>query len=97
LDHVIPKDRGGELSWQNIVTSCLTCNSKKANRTPREAGMKLLRKPRAPKSRPFVSYIIGQELEKEWESFLMTSHNETEVEIIGARKEFAAREVAVAE
>jgi 5-methylcytosine-specific restriction endonuclease McrA len=48
FDHVIPKSRGGKTSWQNIVCSCLKCNSKKDNRTPAEAGMKLIQKPYAP-------------------------------------------------
>ena len=82
LDHVMPKERGGALSWQNIVSSCLPCNTRKANRTPREAAMRLLKKPRQPKSRPFVSYVIGQDLEEEWESFLRSSHDSNEVELI---------------
>lgn len=48
FDHVIPKSRGGKTVWQNIVVSCLKCNSKKDNRTPSEAGMKLIQKPFAP-------------------------------------------------
>src|ERR1051326_1337368 len=35
LDHVIPRDRGGPTTWENIVCSCVSCNTKKANRTPR--------------------------------------------------------------
>jgi 5-methylcytosine-specific restriction endonuclease McrA len=82
LDHVIPKERGGVFSWYNIVSSCLPCNTRKANRTPREAGMHLLKKPRQPKSRPFVSYMIGQQMEEEWESFLQSSNEGAEVELI---------------
>ena len=47
-DHVQPQSRGGENTWENCVTSCSRCNSKKDNRTPYEAGMKLLRKPVVP-------------------------------------------------
>lgn len=47
-DHVYPKSYGGMQNWTNIVTACLDCNSRKANRTPEEAKMKLLRKPYAP-------------------------------------------------
>jgi 5-methylcytosine-specific restriction endonuclease McrA len=46
MDHVHPKSKGGERTWQNIVTSCFKCNQKKANRTPEEAGMELLSEPR---------------------------------------------------
>ena len=48
FDHVIPKSRSGKTNWSNIVCCCLKCNSKKDNRTPEEAGMKLIRKPYAP-------------------------------------------------
>lgn len=48
LDHVFPKSRGGENSWENLVTCCKHCNSKKADRTPKEAGMVLLNKPEKP-------------------------------------------------
>lgn len=48
FDHVIPKSRGGKTVWQNIVCCCLQCNAKKDNKTPREAGMKLIQKPYAP-------------------------------------------------
>ena len=41
LDHVVPRSRGGESSWENLVTACKPCNSQKGNRTPNEAGMKL--------------------------------------------------------
>ena len=43
LDHVTPRDKGGRTTWENIVTSCFPCNSRKANRMPHEAGMALRR------------------------------------------------------
>lgn len=48
LDHVFPKSRGGDYSWENIVAACPECNQKKADRTPEEARMPLLRKPCRP-------------------------------------------------
>lgn len=48
LDHVIPASKGGKRTWTNMVTSCIPCNSKKADRTPEQAKMNLLRKPDAP-------------------------------------------------
>lgn len=47
-DHVIPKSRGGENTWENCVTACTTCNNRKDNKTPKEAGMKLLSIPTEP-------------------------------------------------
>ena len=48
LDHVVPQSRGGAWAWTNLATACLACNSAKANRTPEEADMPLLRQPGKP-------------------------------------------------
>ena len=48
IDHVLPRSRGGKNSWKNTVAACYKCNSKKDNKTPAEAGMKLLTKPYTP-------------------------------------------------
>ncbi len=74
LDHVIPRHRGGRTSWENVVTSCTTCNSRKANRLPHEANMRLFRKPVRPKWRPFVSVVQTQKKHKSWDYFLNMSH-----------------------
>jgi 5-methylcytosine-specific restriction endonuclease McrA len=70
LDHVIPRDRGGKTSWENVVTSCIRCNSRKANRLPHEAGMHLVRRPEKPKWRPFVSSIREEQCDESWIQFL---------------------------
>ncbi|MCH2156661.1 MAG: HNH endonuclease [Opitutales bacterium] len=70
LDHVIPRDYGGRTSWENIVTSCISCNSRKANRLPHEAKMKLIRKPERPRWRPFVSTLKPHQIEDAWRPFL---------------------------
>jgi 5-methylcytosine-specific restriction endonuclease McrA len=70
MDHVIPRDRGGRTSWENIVTSCIQCNSRKANRLPHQASMHLIRKPERPRWRPFISSLIGQSYDREWDHFL---------------------------
>ena len=49
LDHVIPKSKGGDKSWGNLVTCCSKCNQKKGSKTPEEANMKLLRVPTLPR------------------------------------------------
>lgn len=46
LDHVLPRSRRGDTSWENLVASCNPCNNRKGNRTPDEAGMKLARQPK---------------------------------------------------
>lgn len=46
LDHVVPRSKHGESSWENLVACCNPCNNRKGSRTPEEAGMKLARSPR---------------------------------------------------
>ncbi len=70
LDHVIPRDRGGPTTWENIVCSCIPCNTQKGNRTPAEAAMRLIRKPKRPKWRPFVQLNVQFEYHDSWKHFL---------------------------
>ncbi len=70
LDHVIPRDRGGPTSWENIVCSCIPCNTQKANRTPQEAGLHLIRKPKRPKWRPFVQVNFTLHRHDSWKHFI---------------------------
>ncbi|MBI1206976.1 MAG: HNH endonuclease [Azospirillum sp.] len=51
FDHVIPRSRGGRTTWENVVAACGPCNLYKGNRTLREVGMVLHRKPRRPTRR----------------------------------------------
>lgn len=53
-DHVVPRQQGGRTTWTNIVTACYSCNSKKANMTPEQAGMKLLVRPKMPEELPIT-------------------------------------------
>jgi 5-methylcytosine-specific restriction endonuclease McrA len=48
LDHVLPRFRKGEHTWENVVSACVNCNRRKAGRTPKEANMKLIRTPLPP-------------------------------------------------
>ena len=41
MEHIVPKSKGGDDSWMNLVAACRACNNRKANRTPEAAGMKL--------------------------------------------------------
>ncbi len=70
LDHVVPREKGGATHWENIVCSCITCNAKKANRTPREANMKLIQKPTQPKWRPFMQVNLKTHSHSSWKHFL---------------------------
>jgi 5-methylcytosine-specific restriction endonuclease McrA len=70
LDHVLPRDRGGQTTWENIVCSCIPCNTRKGNRLPHEAGMQLIRKPKRPKWRPFVNVSFSRRQHDSWKHFL---------------------------
>lgn len=69
VDHIIPKVRGGIDSWENLTTACVICNNKKGNRTPREAKMKLLSKPRVPSRITFIQRFVKTPA-KEWRPYL---------------------------
>lgn len=70
LDHVIPRALGGRSTWDNVVCSCLNCNRKKGGRTPRQAGMKLSRKPSKPRWTPLSNLVASSVRYKEWKPFL---------------------------
>jgi 5-methylcytosine-specific restriction endonuclease McrA len=70
LDHVVPRDRGGTTTWENVVCSCISCNTRKGNRLPREAHMSLIRKPKRPKWRPFVHVTFAAPQHDLWKHFV---------------------------
>ena len=70
LDHVIPRSRGGKSTWENVVCSCLKCNRKKGGRVPKEAGLKLIRKPNRPAWTPSADFSLGGLVHKEWKPFV---------------------------
>jgi 5-methylcytosine-specific restriction endonuclease McrA len=70
MDHVVPRHRGGQHTWENLVSACPTCNRRKGGHTPEEAHMKLLHVPREP--RPSNLYLFGPHVEgnESWVRFL---------------------------
>lgn len=72
IDHVIPKSMGGRDSWDNLVTACQRCNSKKGNLTPEQAGMKLSRKPFRPSFVMFLS-SFSKNIREDWKPYLYMS------------------------
>lgn len=69
LEHIVPRDRGGRDSFENCVWSDSSVNTAKANRLPHEAGLKLLRKPKAPAPLPIVA-TFREERHRDWRHFL---------------------------
>jgi len=70
LDHVVPRSRGGPDTWENLVWSAKDVNQRKGNRLPHEAGLKLLKTPRAPKELPVSALIHNAHGVAEWKLFL---------------------------
>ena len=70
LDHVVPRSRGGPDTWENLVWSSKQVNTRKGNRLPHEAGLKLLKAPRAPKELPVSALIRNSHGVAEWKLFL---------------------------
>src|SRR5437660_263133 len=70
LDHVVPRSRGGKDAWENLVWSSRDVNSRKGNRLPHEAGLKLLSVPRAPKELPASALIRNAHGVTDWELFV---------------------------
>jgi 5-methylcytosine-specific restriction endonuclease McrA len=70
IDHVKPRSQGGQSSWQNLVCSCVSCNSRKGGRTPVQAHMHLIRKPVQPRRNPVINLRLGQDKYACWQAFL---------------------------
>jgi 5-methylcytosine-specific restriction endonuclease McrA len=72
-DHVKPRQQGGKTDWDNILTACKPCNHRKANRTPEQAAMRPLSKPRKPESlgSPIMARLLDMRyIPEEWKPFL---------------------------
>lgn len=74
LDHVMPTCRGGGTSWENLVCACVKCNVRKGGRTPKEAGMKLIKKPIRPKRSPMLTVKLGNPKYASWKTFLDSAY-----------------------
>lgn len=67
LDHVLPKSRGGRNTWGNTVCSCASCNQRKDNKLPNEAGIKMLWEPKTPR----VTYLVATgDIPDSWKIYL---------------------------
>jgi 5-methylcytosine-specific restriction endonuclease McrA len=70
FDHIVPRSRGGKTTWENVVCSCLRCNSRKGDRTPDEAKMRLIRNPVRPRQNPLLSMKLENPKYDSWRTFL---------------------------
>jgi 5-methylcytosine-specific restriction endonuclease McrA len=76
IDHVIPRSKGGKTTWENVVVACTECNAYKADRTPEQAGMKLLRQPKKPK----YNLHPGDVIVKDWVKVMGESYWNVQLE-----------------
>jgi 5-methylcytosine-specific restriction endonuclease McrA len=70
IDHVIPRHLGGEHVWENVVSACKACNQRKAGRSPRNAGMSLLRQPSLPRASTYHIVFDGFREHPEWQKYV---------------------------
>jgi 5-methylcytosine-specific restriction endonuclease McrA len=69
IDHVIPRSKGGEHIWENVVAACRPCNTKKEDRFLHEVGFVLRKKPTAPKELTWIIVAVGT-VHPHWEPYL---------------------------
>jgi 5-methylcytosine-specific restriction endonuclease McrA len=72
LDHIVPRSKGGPHTWENVVAACRPCNTRKEDRLLHETGLKLRRKPFAPKERGWVLVAAGL-VQPDWAPYLGSS------------------------
>ena len=69
VDHVIPRSKGGDSSWENIVASCAPCNRRKGDRLPAQADMHPRKAPRAPHPHVFIA-VAAPRIPHAWRAWL---------------------------
>lgn len=70
IEHIMPRSRGGQTTWKNCVSACRPCNKRKADRTPDEAGMKLLKQPTEPSALHFWDALRSNAWHDDWSQFI---------------------------
>jgi len=70
IDHIIPKVQGGDHGWTNVVACCRSCNMRKGGRTPRQAGMQLVRQPFKPTIMEFINLYLRRRFGSELSEIL---------------------------
>jgi 5-methylcytosine-specific restriction endonuclease McrA len=72
IDHIVPRSQGGTSIWENCVLACVTCNKRKADRTPQQAGLKLRQAPVRPMWKPlYARHMVRIE---SWSKFVSEAY-----------------------
>ena len=69
VDHVLPKFRSGQDTWENLVAACKNCNQTKGEKTPEEAKMPLLKKPKRPNRIHYFQRLV-KDKQADWRPYL---------------------------
>jgi 5-methylcytosine-specific restriction endonuclease McrA len=69
IDHVVPRSKGGEHAWENVVAACRACNVRKGDRLLAATSMQLRRRPSAPHDSAWVTVAVGA-VPDSWEQYL---------------------------
>jgi len=69
IDHIIPKSKGGDDTWENLVSACMPCNNKKGDLYLEEANMKLRIRPYTPNHIMFIKSNANR-LDETWKPYL---------------------------
>jgi 5-methylcytosine-specific restriction endonuclease McrA len=78
IDHILPRSQGGASTWVNCVLACVSCNKRKADRTPQQAGMRLRKIPRRPSWKPL--YAFEEPPIASWTKFLSEAYWNVQLE-----------------
>ena len=70
LDHILPRSRGGETGWENVVAACRPCNIRKGDRLPEEAGMALRKRPGRPH---YLAFLLLSGTQEVWDKYVFSS------------------------
>ncbi len=73
VDHIMPRSRGGTTTWENCVLACVACNARKADRSLKESGLRLLRPPVRPRWTPYLNLRPSQRMDS-WSRFSPEHH-----------------------
>lgn len=79
IDHIVPRSKGGQSSWENCVLACVPCNKRKANLSVEQAGMKLRKMPKKP-SWKALAQVSPHDRRESWDAFLSRVYWEIELE-----------------
>ena len=70
IDHIFPRNKGGENTWENLVAACGECNTKKGDNLLENINMKLLKKPKKPNYLFYFKQYINDDVEESWKQYL---------------------------